>query len=155
MNIDLRDTRLTADAVAEALELKPHPEGGRYRETWRDDPGDGTRGAGTSILFLLSAKERSHWHRVDAAEGWHWHAGAPLQLSLCWEGSDPLEVVLGPHLSAGQRLSAVVPRRWWQAAAPLPPAAGQGWSLVTCTVCPAFSFAGFELAPSGWSPRRS
>ena len=148
MNIDLRDTRLSADAVAEALELTPHPEGGRYRETWRDEPGDGTRGAGTSILFLLSAGERSHWHRVDAAEGWHWHAGAPLQLSLCWEGSDPLEVVLGPHLSAGQRLSAVVPRHWWQAAVPLPPAAGQGWSLVTCTVSPAFSFAGFELALS-------
>ena len=146
MNIDLRDTRLSADAVAEALELTPHPEGGRYRETWRDEPGDGTRGAGTSILFLLSAGERSHWHRVDAAEGWHWHAGAPLTLSIA-DGDGRHDLALGADLMAGERPQAVVPPGAWQAAE------SQGaWTLVGCTVAPAFDFAGFELAPPGWEP---
>ncbi|MFT8243610.1 cupin domain-containing protein [Roseomonas sp. BN140053] len=147
MTLDLRDPSLPADAVAATLELRPHPEGGRFREVWRDEPGDGSRGAGTAIQFLLAAGERSHWHRVDAAETWLWQAGAPLVLSMCWEGSDPLELRLGPDLSAGQRLVATVPKGWWQAATP----AG-GWSLVACTVSPAFRFEGFELAPPGWSP---
>jgi len=76
--IDLRDCGLDAEAVRKALELAPHPEGGAYREIWRDAPQDGGRGAATSILFLLAAGERSHWHRVDAAELWLWQAGAPV-----------------------------------------------------------------------------
>src|ERR1700682_5615802 len=78
--IDLRDPGADPALVIEALGLAPHPEGGHYRETWRDARGDGGRGAGTAILFLLRDGEVSHWHRVDAAELWIWQAGAPLRL---------------------------------------------------------------------------
>lgn len=144
---DLRNPATPADAVIQALGLAPHPEGGHYRETWRDAPPDGSRGAATAILFLLRAGERSHWHRVDAAELWLWHAGAPLDLRRA-PGPD---LLLGPDLAAGQTLQGVVPAHAWQAAAPRP-APGQGWTLVSCTVAPAFQFAGFTLAPPGWEP---
>ena len=140
---NLRDPATTAEAIIAALGLHPHPEGGHYRETWRDTPADGTRGAGTAILFLLRAGERSHWHRVDAAELWLWHAGAPLRL-LREPGPD---LTLGPNLAAGEALQGFVPPHAWQAAEPL-----GAWTLVSCTVSPAFRFEGFELAPPGWAP---
>jgi predicted cupin superfamily sugar epimerase len=142
--MDLRTSSLPAEAIIAALSLAPHPEGGHYRETWRDTPPDGTRGAGTAILFLLRAGERSHWHRVDATELWLWQAGAPLDL-LRAPGPD---LILGPNLSASETLQGLVPANTWQAAASRGP-----WTLVTCTVSPAFDFAGFTLAPPGWAPR--
>jgi predicted cupin superfamily sugar epimerase len=128
--------------VIEALALAPHPEGGHYRETWRDSPEDGARGAGTAILFLLESGQRSHWHRVDAAELWIWQAGAPLRLEMPGQS-----LTLGPDLAAGQVLQGIVPKDFWQAAETL-----GAWTLVTCTVSPAFAFAGFTLAPPGWAP---
>ncbi|MCG7360634.1 cupin domain-containing protein [Roseomonas sp. ACRSG] len=145
--IDLRNAGLPAAAVIAALELRPHPEGGHYREIWRDAPAGGGRGAGTAIYFLLASGERSHWHRVDAAEAWHWYAGGPLALSLAADGHGVEEKLLGPDLGAGQQPFGLVPKGWWQAARPL-----GGWVLVGCTVSPAFDFAGFELAPPGWNP---
>jgi predicted cupin superfamily sugar epimerase len=142
MTIDLRDASLAASAVAEALGLTPHPEGGRYREIWRDRPEAGGRGAATSITFLLAGGESSHWHRIDAAEIWLWQAGAPLLLEI-----DGGTVRLGPDLTGGETLQAVVPVGAWQAARPL-----GAWSLVACVVAPAFEFAGFEMAPAGWTP---
>ncbi|WP_240046936.1 cupin domain-containing protein [Paracraurococcus ruber] len=130
-----------------ALRLAPHPEGGHYREVWRDAPAGGGRGAGTAIHYLLATGERSHWHRVDAAEGWHWHAGAPLRLSLSADGRAVEARRLGPDLGAGERPFALVPAGCWQAAEPL-----GAWVLVSCTVSPAFEFAGFEMAPPGWAP---
>ena len=133
--------------VIAALDLAPHPEGGHYREIWRDRPADGRRGAGTAIYYLLAAGARSHWHRVDAAEAWHWYAGAPLALSLSPDGVTEAVLRLGPDLGAGERPFALVPTGCWQAAEPL-----GHWSLVGCTVSPAFDFAGFEMAPPGWRP---
>ncbi|MBB5694158.1 cupin domain-containing protein [Muricoccus pecuniae] len=144
--MNLRDHGLEAAAVIAALGLRPHPEGGHYRETWRDAPPGGERGAGTAILFLLAAGERSHWHRVDAAEGWHWHAGAPLALRIS-DGGPPATRRLGPDMGAGEELFAIVPRGAWQAAESL-----GAWTLVGCTVSPAFLFEGFEMAPPGWEP---
>lgn len=140
---DLRDPAADAAGIIAALGLLPHPEGGHYREMWRDPDPPGGRGAGSVILFLLRQGERSRWHRVDAAETWHWHAGAPLRLRIAGVGA----LCLGPNLSAGERLLGHVPPHAWQAAESL----GR-WSLVSCTVCPAFRFAGFELAPEGWAP---
>jgi predicted cupin superfamily sugar epimerase len=140
--IDLRNSATTAAAVIAALGLAPHPEGGHYRETWRERPADGSRGAGTAILFLLSASERSRWHRVDAAELWLWQAGAALELELA-----TAVYRLGPDLDQGETLQRLVPAGRWQSAASL-----GAWTLVTCVVVPAFEFAGFELAPPGWSP---
>ncbi len=142
--IDLRDADAPAAAVIEALALTPHPEGGHYRETWRDAPADGTRGAGTAILFLLREGEKSHWHRVDAAELWVWQAGAALLLRI---GANAARR-LGPAPCAGEHLQMLVPRNSWQSAQ----SAGS-WTLCSCVVAPAFSFDGFELAPPGWEPR--
>jgi predicted cupin superfamily sugar epimerase len=146
MTIDLRDPLVSALAVRQALSLTAHPEGGWYRELWRDIPASGGRGIATSILFLLAAGERSHWHRVDAAELWIWQAGAPLALSIA-DGSGVQHHRLGPDIGAGAALQATVPAGAWQAAQ-----SDGAWSLVTCVVAPAFDFAGFELAPPGWSP---
>ena len=137
---------MDAVTIIERLELQPHPEGGHYRETWRHDPGDGSRGAGTAILFLLAAGERSHWHRVDADELWHFHAGGALRLETS-DGDDVQASLLGVDLAAGQHPQLVVPAGHWQAAEPL-----GDWTLVSCTVSPAFRFEGFELAPEGWRP---
>ena len=133
---------MTADEIIETLGLKPHPEGGHYAETWRAAAPDGQRGAGTAIYFLLKQGERSHWHRVDAAEIWHWHVGSPLHLEI-----EKDSFTLGPDLTAGQRPQIVVPAHQWQAARSL----GE-WTLVGCTVSPAFEFSGFEMAPPGWTP---
>jgi uncharacterized protein len=136
------DSGQPATAIIQALSLQPHPEGGHYRETWRDRPPTG-RGAGTAILFLLAAGETSHWHRVDAAELWIWQAGAPLTLSIAGsDTADPVAMTLD-----SDRLHGVVPAHAWQAAVSL-----GAWTLVTCVVTPAFEFAGFELAPPGWQP---
>ncbi|UDF02888.1 cupin domain-containing protein [Asticcacaulis sp. AND118] len=134
-----------ARALIAALDLKPHPEGGHYAETFRDNL-TGGRGASSAIYYLLQADERSHWHRIDAVEVWHYYAGAPLRLSLHQEGRG-WEVVLGPDVLDGQRPQAVVPVGGWQSVVSL-----GDWTLVGCTVAPGFDFAGFEMAPPGWAP---
>lgn len=135
---------MTADEIIRILDLKPHPEGGWFRETFRDE--DEPRGASTAIYYLLKAGERSHWHRVDAAEVWHWYAGDPLELSIASNGA-PNTQTLGPNLAAGERPQIIVPKLAWQSARPL----GR-YTLVGCTVAPAFTFEGFEMAPLGWRP---
>jgi len=139
--------RLTAQEVIRLLDLRPHPEGGHYRETFRDARTDEAgRAASTAIYFLLARGERSHWHRVDAVETWHWHAGAPLTLRI-HDGGMTQTVRLGPNLAAGERPQGIVPTGAWQAAESL----GE-WTLCGCTVAPGFEFSSFELAPPGWEP---
>lgn len=133
--------------LVDLLGLRPHPEGGWYRETWRAAAPDGGRAAGTAIYFLLEAGQVSRWHRVDAAEIWHWYAGGPLQMALSPERGSRQSPVLGPDLAAGERPQVVVPAGCWQSARPL----GR-YALVGCTVSPGFEFAGFEMAPEGWEP---
>lgn len=135
-----------AAGIIDRLGLRPHPEGGHYAETYRHPADGGERGACTAIYYLLARGERSHWHRVDAVEVWNFHAGDPLRLRI-HESGVTREVVLGPDIAAGQLPQAVVPPHAWQAAEPL----GE-WSLVGCIVAPAFEFAGFEMAPPGWTP---
>lgn len=127
--------------------MQPHPEGGHFVETWRHAPGNGGRGAGTAIYYLLRAGERAHWHRVDADEIWHWYAGATLELATSPDGRRIEAAILGNDLPAGERPQVQVPAGVWQSAA----SAG-AWTLVGCTVSPAFEFSGFEMAPPGWSP---
>jgi predicted cupin superfamily sugar epimerase len=140
---------LSATDIIRLLDLKPHPEGGHYRQTFRDQRAvDGERAASTAIYFLLARAEHSHWHKVDAVEVWHYYAGAPLMLEIAASASAPVErITLGPNLAAGERPQAVVPAHTWQAARSL-----GDWTLVGCTVAPGFEFAGFELAPTGWKP---
>lgn len=137
---------MDAEGIIAALGLQPHPEGGHYRETWRAEAGTAERAAGSAIYFLLKAGEASRWHRVDAAEIWHFHAGSPLELVFERDGRLVREA-LGADLAAGERPQVVVPPHGWQTARSL----GQ-WTLVGCTVSPAFEFDKFELAPEGWEP---
>ena len=139
---------MTAAQVIALLDLKPHPEGGHYRETFRDDAGPGKRAASTAIYFLIEAGVVSRWHRVDAVETWHWYAGAALKLSIAAPDGVRVDVCLGSDLRAGQRPQAIVPKHHWQQAESLGP-----WTLVGCTVAPGFSFDGFEMAAPDFEPK--
>lgn len=138
---------LTASDIISRLGLQPHPEGGHYRETFRDARTiEGGRAASTAIYFLLARGERSHWHRVDAVEIWLYHAGNPLNLHIA-DGSGERTIQLSANLAAGEQPQAIVPAHAWQAAE-----STGDWTLVSCTVAPGFDFKTFELAPPGWSP---
>ena len=141
-------TAPSATDVIARLELRPHPEGGHYRETFRDSRTDASgRALSTAIYFLLVRGERSHWHRIDAVEVWHFYAGDPLTLRIAHDGGVQHTIRLGPDAAADQRPQAIVPAQAWQAAE-----SNGDWTLVGCTVAPGFDFATFELAPNGWSP---
>lgn len=136
----------TAEQIIATLGMQRHPEGGWFAETFRDGDGQ-SRGASTAIYYLLQAGERSHWHRVrDAAEVWHHYAGDPLLLRIS-DGATIEEVRLGTNLAAGERPQGVVPANAWQSAEPL-----GAFTLVGCTVAPAFEFSSFEMAAPGWEP---
>ena len=138
---------MQAKEVIETLGLQPHPEGGWYAETWRADAVEGQRASGTAIYYLLEAGQRSHWHRIDAAETWHFYAGAPLTLSISTDGQSTDRLTLGADIAAGERPQLIVPPNAWQSAE----SAG-AWTLVGCTVSPGFVFETFEMAPKGWAP---
>jgi predicted cupin superfamily sugar epimerase len=139
---------LSAADIIRLLELKPHPEGGYFRETFKDSYLVDGRATSTAIYFLLARGQRSHWHRIDAAEHWHYYAGAPLTLETAPDQAGPVtSVTLGSDLAAGQRPQAVVPPHVWQAAQ-----STGDWTLAGCTVAPGFEFKTFELAPPGWRP---
>jgi predicted cupin superfamily sugar epimerase len=137
----------TAADIIARLGLKPHPEGGHYRETFRDPRVDmDGRSVSTAIYFLLARGERSHWHRIDAVEVWHFYAGSALTLQIA-DGNGTRALRLGADLAAGEIPQAIVPAQAWQAAE-----STGDWTLVGCTVAPGFDFATFELAPQGWAP---
>jgi uncharacterized protein len=138
---------LAAAEIIRTLNLKPHPEGGHYRETFRDPRQTDGRAASTAILFLLARGERSHWHRIDAVEIWHYYAGAALKLSLV-DGAKEEIIRLGADITADEVPQVTVPARAWQAAESF-----GDWTLVGCTVAPGFTFDGLDLAPAHWSPR--
>ncbi len=137
---------MAAKDIINALELAPHPEGGWYRQTWLAETGG--RPAGSAIYYLLEAKQRSHWHWIDSTEIWHFHAGAPLVLSTAASDAGPVvQNILGPDILAGQHAQLIVPIGHWQAAH-----STGDWTLVGCTVSPAFSFEGFHMAAADWAP---
>jgi uncharacterized protein len=137
----------TAADVVAILGLQPHPEGGSYRETFRDPARIDGRSVSTAIYFLLEAGVVSRWHRVDAVETWHWYAGAPLDLRIAATAVTYHVVQLGPDLASGARPQAIVPHGHWQQAE-----SSGAWTLVGCTVAPGFTFTGFELAPDTFCP---
>ena len=139
-------TEESASQIIATLGMQRHPEGGWYVQTFKDAEEADGRARSTAIYYLLEAGEKSHWHRVDAVEVWHFYAGAPLRLSIS-DGAAVVEHVLGTDLVAGQRPQVVVPQGAWQAAVSL-----GDFTLVGCTVAPGFEFAGFELAASDWAP---
>jgi hypothetical protein len=141
------ESQSDAQFIIRTLGMAPHPEGGWYVETFRAAAQSGTRSAVTAIYFLLQDGQRSHWHTVDASEIWLWHAGSTMQLHLSPDGQQTETILLGSGIAGGQRPQAIVPEGVWQSAESV-----GAWSLVSCIVAPAFEFAGFTLAPAGWSP---
>jgi predicted cupin superfamily sugar epimerase len=139
---------LGGNEVIRLLDLQPHPEGGWYRQTFKDMQAGEDRPHSTAIYYMLQAEEMSAWHKIDAVEAWHYYAGAPLSLTLSPpDGQGATVHILGPDLRSGARPQAIVPTGWWQTATSL-----GAWTLVGCTVAPGFHFDGFELAPKDWRP---
>ena len=136
-----------ARALIDKLGMTRHPEGGWFKESFRDPQTYDGRAVSTAIYYLLEKGDRSHWHRVDAAEVWHFYAGAPLELSLSPDGKWTETLILGPDVVGGALPQIVVPKGHWQTAEPV-----GDWTLVGCTVAPGFRFEGFEMAPPGWTP---
>jgi predicted cupin superfamily sugar epimerase len=147
--MDRHQTALSAADVIRLLRLQPHPEGGHFRETFRDSRSESGRAHSTAIYYLLARGERSHWHRIDAAEVWHWYAGAPLELAIAEPGQQAVARRLGCDLAAGEAPQAVVPAHAWQAARSL-----GDWTLLGCTVAPGFVFDRLELAAPDWTPEQ-
>ncbi len=137
---------LSAGQIIRQLKLEPHPEGGHYRETFRDDEGHGGRAHSTAIYFLLAEGEISHWHRLDSVEIWHWHMGATMELLVEKPGGIERNV-MGSGLDRGEHPQVVIPKNTWHSARSL-----GDWTLVGCTVAPGFEFSNFELAPPDWHP---
>ena len=133
------------------LALRPHPEGGWFRETWRSDLTlddsqlpthyDGPRSAGTAILFVLMPGQEAAWHRVRSDELWLHHRGSPLAVQFGPDRHSATERVLGPDIEAGQHPQVLIPAGQWQSARP----SGAEPSLVSCIVVPGFDFADFTL----------
>jgi predicted cupin superfamily sugar epimerase len=136
-----------AERLIRELELIAHPEGGHYREMFRDTVGADRRAHSTAIYFLLQRGEVSRWHRIDAAEVWHYHRGAPLELKIAEAGKRPQRFVLGADVEHGEQPQIVVPANAWQSARSL-----GGYTLAGCTVAPGFEFSRFELAEDGFEP---
>ena len=136
-----------SDRIIAVLGLLPHPEGGHYREMFRDAAGPSRRAHSTAIYFLLCEGEVSQWHRIDAVEIWHFYRGAPLELSVAEDSKPPARWMLGPEVESGERPQLVVPAGAWQSARSL-----GAYTLVGCTVAPGFEFSHFELAPRDFRP---
>lgn len=137
----------TARDIIDVLKLQPHPEGGWYVQTFKDEETRDGRACSTCIYYLLESGQRSHWHKVDAVEVWHYYAGAPLTLRLSDDDKTVRAVTLGPDLLKGEHPQVVVRKDEWQSAE----SRGE-WTLVGCTVAPGFDFAGFTMAEPGWEP---
>jgi predicted cupin superfamily sugar epimerase len=124
---------LTPEDIIAHLRLGPHPEGGYFRETFRDPKGHGERSHSTAILYLLPEGEISRWHKVDAAELWHWYGGAPLLLRVR-EGEHRRDVTLGPDWLKGEHPHALVPAHAWQSARSLGAWTLAGWRLASTSL---------------------
>ena len=144
---------MTAEELVKLLELKPHPEGGWYRETWRTPSPDGKRAAASAVYYLIQPGQRSHWNRVDADEMWLWHGGDAVEVSITKSDLGAAHKVrLGGKIEAGEHPQVIVPAGQWQSADPVP-GGEHRYTLISCIVAPAFEFKGFELAPPGWAPK--
>ena len=136
------------EGIIKTLNLRPHPEGGLFAQTFVDDQSfSDNRKISSVIYYLLKYDQYSHWHRVDATECWFWHAGAPLILTVSPDGHDASSINLGSNIIIGQKPHFIVKKNWWQTAV-----SSGDWTLVSCMVTPAFSFDGFELADDSWRP---
>lgn len=142
----------TVDQLVKQLELQPHPEGGYYREHYRDsgviphavlsEKFKGNRNYSASIYFLLPKGNFSAMHRIPSDEGWHFYLGDPMTVVQISPEGKVEKIILGQDILKGQKVQHVVPAGYWFGAYPNP---GSEYSLVGCTVAPGFDFADFEM----------
>lgn len=135
------------------LDLQPHPEGGFYKEIFRSDEiinkkflpkrYDGSRCFSTSIFFLLSAKQKSYFHRLKSDEQWHFYDGCSVKIHLISENGILTNLTLGRNLKRGEAFQTIVKRNSWFAAELKKK---DSFALVGCVVAPGFEFKDFELA---------
>jgi uncharacterized protein len=145
----------TATYWSSSLKLKPHPEGGWYRETYRaagsiasvalPDGFDGDRNFSTAIYFLMTEGIFSAFHRIRSDEVWHFYTGDALLIheidvlgryTIHRLGSDPAKE---------ESFQLVIPAGSWFASEVC---SGGKYGLVGCTVAPGFDFSDFEMADS-------
>jgi len=131
-----------SDKLIEQLEMKPHPEGGYYSESFRD------RDNSVSLIYYLLKKEqRSHWHRLTKNEILHFYKGDPLSVHISADGKTTITKKLGSGISSNENLHLVIHAGSWFSMN------SEGdYSLIGCTVSPAFDYVDFELAPPNWEP---
>lgn len=134
------------DYIKEQLQLKPHPEGGFYRETYRDEQtiniGNKVRNTSTAIYYFLENDDKSHFHRVGSDECWFFHQGETIEIFILGEDGNISIKALGNKLEAGEEPQVIIPANTWFAAELKNK---KGYTLVSCTVAPEFEFADFEL----------
>lgn len=132
--------------LVKELELLAHPEGGYYKEVYRSDqsfiPAEigSSRCYATSILFLLGAKDVSHFHSIKSDEIWYYHAGDPCLIHVLLPNGKLLTHALGSDIQKGQVLQVMVP-----AGAIFASESSGVYSLVGCMVAPGFDFQDFNL----------
>lgn len=139
--------------LVKQLELKPHPEGGYFKETYRSaglipqeslpTEFDGDRNYATGIYYLLQSQDFSAFHRIHQDEMWHFYMGDPLEIIMISEDGELSRIQLGRDLANGEVLQYTVPKHYWFAARVVIP---HSYALVGCTVAPGFDFSDFEMA---------
>ena len=132
-----------SDEIIKNLEMIRHPEGGYYKESYRDNNV-------SLIYYLLKKGEVSHWHKLKKNEILHFYDGDPLIVSMYNSEINISEIVLGRNIKKGHLLHYVVNSKIWFSMK-----STGNWSLIGCTVAPAFNFKDFELAPKNWSPNNN
>jgi len=143
---------ITVEELVKLYDLQPHPEGGFYREYYRDkgvipksslpNSFKGDRNYSANIYFLVPEGKKSNLHRIASDESWHFYLGDPLTVVQISPAGKVEKIVLGHDVKAGQKIAHVVPAGFWFGAYPN---TGSQFSFVGCTVAPGFDFADFEL----------
>ena len=126
-----------ADTLIKQMNMISHPEGGHYVEVLKNE-------YVSQIYYLLKKNERSHWHRLKKNEILHFYLGEPLEVFTSINGTDYSSFSLGLN---NNFIFTVQSNTWFAMRS-----AGS-FSLIGCTVAPAFDFEDFELAPKGWNPK--
>jgi len=148
MSMAASSSNVKVEGLVSKFDLKPHPEGGYYTETFRGEASVqasyGTRSSGTAIYFLITPGSVSRLHRISADEVWHFYLGGPMTvLELDPADGTLRKTVLGQDVMAGELVQYTVEAGTWFGSYPNP---GSAFSFVGCTVCPGFDFQDFELA---------
>lgn len=146
-------THSEIEKLISILDLKPHPEGGFFKETYRSRENhkppeslriEGDRSISTAIYFMLRKGNFSAFHRIKQDEVWHHYLGGTIVIHSISPEGKYRKFGLGKNLEEGEKPQHVVPGGYWFASETL-----DEYALAGCTVAPGFDFADFEMAERG------